>query len=115
MVPLLYKRRVDTLESMVYELMDKFKNLKSENGKLKALVMEVKEENEALKSNINEVNQKQENADVTVKVNKKSVREIEKEYTQWKKEQDEETLNFKEIEGTRDQRRAGSPGESGVL
>ncbi len=36
---ILYKRRIDTLESVAYELMDQFKSLELENEKLKRIVL----------------------------------------------------------------------------
>ncbi len=57
--PLLLKKRVEVLETLVYELVDRVKGVELDNEKLKT---EFKHENEVLKTTISQVNQQQESA-----------------------------------------------------
>ena len=93
----LYKRRINALEDLVSELVEKFQTFEVENKELKELVGDVRKENAELKAKVNEVIEKQENNEVTVKDNEKKVTEINNKYSDWKKMQEEEKISLKEI------------------
>ena len=44
----LYKRRINALENLVTEVVDKFKNFEVENKELKVIVVEIQKENVSL-------------------------------------------------------------------
>ena len=93
----LYKRRINALEDLVSELVEKFQTFEVENKELKELVGDVRKENAELKAKVNELMQKQENNEVTVKDNEKKVTEMNNNYSEMTKMQEEEKISLKEI------------------